>query len=121
MREPRWGTPRPTAAVVVGLVLMVVLAAVAPSPSPGGRRPAGTATGLWVPQTGDAYQATAPRLLAGGAEHLPTPRQLRSLPAAGAVAASSTPPSRAWLPVEPAAVSRRDVQRIVTSRSPPPS
>ncbi|MEV7009822.1 hypothetical protein [Streptosporangium sp. NPDC051022] len=121
MREPRWGTPRPTAAAVVGLVLVVVLAALTPSSWSGVWRPADSGTSLWVPQADGAHQATAPRLLTGGAEHLPTAGQLRSMPAVGTAGAASTSPADIWLSTGPASIPRRDVQRIVTSRSPPRS
>ena len=49
MREPRWGTPRPTATVVVSLVLMVVLSAIAPSPWSGGWKPTNAGSSLWFP------------------------------------------------------------------------
>ncbi len=119
MREPRWGTPRPTAAAVVGLILAVVLAAVAPSSWSGGWRHTGADTALWTPQFDGAHQSTAPRLLPGGAEHLPAPGQPRSLPAVGAAPAAAAPPPSGWLPTGPAAVPRGDVQRTVTSRGPP--
>ncbi|MFJ2030264.1 hypothetical protein [Streptosporangium sp. NPDC087985] len=119
MREPRWGTPRPTAAAAaVSLVLVVILAAIAPSPWSGGWRPTDVGTSLWVPQTNGTHHSTAPRLLAGGAEHLPTPGQLRSLLAVGSGAAAILL-SAAWLSTGPASVPRRDVQRVVSSRSPP--
>jgi hypothetical protein len=119
MREPRWGTPRPTAKAVVSLVLMVVLSAAAPSPWSGGWKSTDAGSSLWVPHSHGVHQATAPRLLVGGAEHLPTPGQLRSLLAVGTVVASPALLSPAWLPTGPAAVARCDVQRVVTSRSPP--
>lgn len=121
MREPRWGTRRPTAAAaVVGLVLVVVLTAVAPSFWPsGGWGHTDSGTSLWVPQSGGAQQSTAPRLLAGGAEHLPMPGQLRSLPAVGATVTALVLVSSLWLSTGPAATPRRDVQRVVTPRSPP--
>ncbi|MEV8633998.1 hypothetical protein AB0395_20295 [Streptosporangium sp. NPDC051023] len=119
MREPRWGTPRPTAATVVGLVLVVVLAAIAPSSWSGAWRSTDSGTGFWVPEAGGAHQSTAPRLLAGGAEHLPAPGQLRSFTAVGAAVATPALLSPAWLPTGPATAPRRDVQRAVTSRSPP--
>ncbi|GHE44285.1 hypothetical protein GCM10017673_53030 [Streptosporangium violaceochromogenes] len=121
MREPRWGTRRPAAAAtVVGLVLVVVMAAVTPSSwLSGGWGPSVSNTGLWAPPAVDTHHSTAPRLLTGGAEHLPAPGQLRSLPVAGAVAASLIPLSPAWRSTGPAAVPRRDVGHIVTSRSPP--
>lgn len=121
MREPRWGTRRPAAAATVaGLVLVVVMAAVAPSSwLSGGWGPSPSGTGLWASPTADAHHSTAPRLLTGGAEHLPAPGQLRALPVAGAVAAPLIPLSPAWLSTGPAAVPRRDVGHVVTSRSPP--
>ncbi|MDP9866964.1 MULTISPECIES: hypothetical protein [Streptosporangium] len=120
MREPRWVTPRPTAAAaVVGLVLAVVLSAVAPSPWSGGWRPTGADTGLWVPPPAGAHQSTAPRLTPSGTEHLPTPGQLRHLLAVVAAVASPVLLLLAWLNAGPAANPRRTVQRIVTLRSPP--
>ncbi|MEU1876237.1 hypothetical protein ABZ470_02925 [Streptosporangium sp. NPDC020072] len=119
MREPRWGTPRPTAVTAVGLLLVLLLAAVSPSPWSGGWRPADAGTGFWVPGTDTAGHSTAPRLLAGGTEHLPTPGQLRSLLAVGATVATPGPPPSTWRPTGPAAAPRHDVQRAVTSRSPP--
>ncbi|MGV9778975.1 hypothetical protein [Streptosporangium sp. NPDC003464] len=116
MREPRWVTPRPTAAAaVVGLVLAVVLSAVAPSPWSGGWRPTVADTGLWVPPPAGAHQSTAP----SGTEHLPTPGQLRHLLAVVAAVASPVLLLLAWLNAGPAANPRRTVQRIVTLRSPP--
>lgn len=119
MREPRWGTPRPTAAMAVGLLLVVLMAAVSPSPWSGGWRPTDTGTSFWVPGADTATRSTAPRLLAGGTEHLPTPGQLRSSLAVGAVVTAPGPLPSAWLPTGPAAAPRHDVQRAVTSRSPP--
>lgn len=122
MREPRWVTPRPTAAAaVVGLVLAVVLSAVAPSSWSGGWRPADADTSLWIPQTVGAHPSTAPRLVPGGTEHLPTVGQLRHLLGVSAVAVASVLVLLAWLNAGPAANPRRGVQRIVTLRSPPPS
>ncbi|MBB4937235.1 hypothetical protein FHR32_001540 [Streptosporangium album] len=105
----------------MSLVLVVILAAIAPSPWSGGWQPTDTGTSLWVPQTDGSHHTTAPRLLAGGAEHLPTPGQLRSLLAVGATVTHPLLLSPAWLSTGPAAIPRRDVQRVVTSRSPPRS
>ncbi|WP_326825371.1 hypothetical protein [Streptosporangium sp. NBC_01756] len=122
MREPRWGTPRPTAAAAaVSLILLVILAAIAPSPWSGGWRPTEAGTSLWVPEADGAHQSTAPKLLAGGAEHLPTPGQLRSTLAVGFVAAAVVLLSPAWAATGPTAVPRRDAQRIVATRGPPRS
>ncbi|GAA3116026.1 hypothetical protein [Streptosporangium carneum] len=119
MREPRWGTPRPAAATVVGLVLVLLLAAVAPSTWSGGWRPAETGASLWVPQSDGTHRSTAPRLLAGVAEHLPTPGQLRSLLVVGVTTATPVLLTAAWLATGPSDVPRGDVQRVVTSRGPP--
>ncbi|MBB5968103.1 hypothetical protein [Planomonospora venezuelensis] len=104
---------------MVGLVLAVVLAAVAPSSWSGGWRSTGSDSGLWVPQSSGAHQSTAPRFLSGGAEHLPAPGQPRSLPAAGAAAALLLLVPLVRLGAGPAAGPRRTLRRVVTPRSPP--
>ncbi len=120
MREPRWGTRRPTAlAAVVGLVFVVLFYAIAPSSWSTGRFSAEAGTSLQIPHTGGTHQSTAPRVLAGGAEHLPTPGQLRSLPAVGEPAALLVLLPLALLGAGPVTGFRRCARRVVTPRSPP--
>ncbi|MBG0817708.1 hypothetical protein [Planomonospora sp. ID82291] len=124
MREPRWSARRPAAvAAAVGLVFVVLLFAAAPSSWSAGwsadRGSAEAGTGLRLPDTGGTHPSTAPRVLAGGAEHLPTPGQLRSLPAVGEPAALLVLLPLALLGTGPVTGSRRCARRVVTPRSPP--
>ncbi|MFC4058840.1 hypothetical protein ACFOWE_11075 [Planomonospora corallina] len=120
MREPRWGTRRPTAgAAVVGLVVMVVLAAVAPSSWSSGWRATDAAVAVVDSHPGMAHQSTAPRLLPGGTEHLPTPAQPRALSAVGAAAALLVLLPIALFGAGPVTGCRRGARRVVTPRSPP--
>ncbi|WP_068923011.1 hypothetical protein [Planobispora rosea] len=106
---------------MVGLVLAVLLSAAAPSAWSGGWRSADAATGtaLWVLQGTDTHPSTAPRVLSGGAEHLPVPGQPRSLTFAGTSAEDPVLVRLARYDVRPAGDPRRVTQRAVTPRSPP--
>ncbi|GAA3136415.1 hypothetical protein GCM10010466_29010 [Planomonospora alba] len=104
---------------MVGLVVMVVLAAVAPSSWSAGWRPADAVAAVADSPAGAVHQSTAPRLLPGGTEHLPTPVQLRSLPAVGAAAALLVLLPLALLAAGPVAGCRRGVRQAVAPRSPP--